>query len=110
MSSYFTGDGTHQALADRLIALMPATGRVTLYRQYVALEKYRQALHCYYDLHNNGLANKAREMHRLFGFGSAAFKYAEGKFDHVYMQRVELRMDEFVKKAAIEQGWIDPDA
>jgi hypothetical protein len=107
--SYFMGSGMHQALMDRLIDLLPGSGPVELHRQYVALEKLRQALHCYYDLHNNGLANKAREAHKIFGFGSAPFKVAEGKFDQIYLGRVELRMDEFVTKAATEQGWIPAD-
>lgn len=104
---YYNQNGKHQALASRLMALMPAQGPVNLHKQYVALERYRQALHCYYDLYNNGLENKAREAHKLFGFGSAPFKYAEGKFEPVYHERVELKMDEFVMKAAIEQGWIE---
>lgn len=104
---YFHQAGLYQDLLDRLVVLFPESGPVNLCKQYVAHEKLRQALHCYYDLHNNGLANKAREAHRIFGFGSQPFKIAEGRFDRVYMDRVELRMNDLILAAAHERGWID---
>jgi hypothetical protein len=106
-SCYFTGEGRYQEYMNRLLPLIPDFGPVELHQQYVALEKLRQALHCYYDLYNHGLANNARQAHKIFGFGSAPFKISDEKFDPIYYSRVDLRMDEFVIKAATEQGWIE---
>ena len=94
---YWNGNGTYQALNDKLRTLIPHEGPVPTGSP--KLEKLRVAGNCYYDLFNNGLGNRAAEFRRVFGFGG---KYiTENGF---YEPKLEAMMDDIILAAGLEQG------
>ena len=67
MATYWNNKGTFQEIADSLQRLIPAIGEVPEGKTTnKALERFRRAQNCYYDLYNNGLCNRAREFSTLF--------------------------------------------
>jgi hypothetical protein len=67
MSTYWNNEGAYQAIAEELQALLPSSGEVLEGKTTnKALERFRRAQNCYYDLYNNGLCNRAREFSTLF--------------------------------------------
>jgi len=67
MSTYWNNEGAYQAIAGELQALLPSSGEVLEGKTTnKALERFRRAQNCYYDLYNNGLCNRAREFSTLF--------------------------------------------
>jgi hypothetical protein len=106
---YWVSNGKHEALAATLREMIPASGSVLRPRKNKALEKFRKACNCYYDLYNNGLINRAREFAGVFGIASSQYKYTirYPTFDSRLYTRVEAKMDEIVLDAALEQGLIN---
>lgn len=101
-NSYWNHNGKFEAAAKQLRTLIPIEGPVTLSRSTnKALEKFRKACNCYYDLYNNGLCNRRAEFRRVFGINSNNYRVA-GQDKYLY-SAVELVMDEIVQAAAIEQ-------
>jgi hypothetical protein len=102
MNTYWEGTGKYQDLYNKLHTLIPNSGSVTDVIKNPSLERLRIAGNCYYDLFNNGLANRAVEFRKVFGFGGKWIVRA--KFpDH---EPLERKLDEFILTAAIEQGLI----
>jgi hypothetical protein len=66
-TSFWNGNSHYQFMADRLNTLIPLMGSVEDPKRNPALEKFRIASGCYYDLFNNGLGNRARQFGRVFG-------------------------------------------
>ena len=108
MQSFWNNDSDMQDLADELSSLVPAMGPVPDPRKNKALERFRRASNCYYDLYNNGLDNRRQEFYRLFKIRVSDFyKYSLRRrdidFDRI-MPVVEPVMRQFVLDAAAEQG------
>lgn len=108
IQSFWNNDSDMQDLADELSSLVPAMGPVPDPRKNKALERFRRASNCYYDLYNNGLCNRRQEFYRLFKIRVSDFyKYSLRRrdidFDRI-MPVVEPVMRQFVLDAAAEQG------
>lgn len=114
MKSFWNNDSDLQDVADRLAALVPAMGAVEQPRKNKALERFRRASNCYYDLYNNGLCNRGPEFRRIFKVRVSDFytyryshslrgRYRDIDFDRI-MPVVEPIMREIVIIAASEQG------
>jgi hypothetical protein len=67
-NTYWCQKGKHEALDKELRKLVPSSGEVENADSNPALEKYRVASNCYYDLYNNGLCNRGEEFKKTFGF------------------------------------------
>lgn len=99
--SYWSHQGTYQALYEKLAELIPAEGEVPdSKRKNRNLEKLRRASNCYYDLFNNGLCNRAAEFARVFGFSGK--QIVRSRFYDI--SGLEVAMDEIILAAALEQG------
>lgn len=94
IKSFWNNDSSQCNLIDRLHSLIPAAGEVPDKKKNKALEKFRKASNCYYDLYNNGLCNRAAEFYKVFGFSGLQSD----------APRIEERMNQIVKEAAAEQG------
>ena len=108
MQSFWNNNSDMQDLADELSSLVPAMGPVPDPRKNKALERFRRASNCYYDLYNNGLCNRRQEFYRLFKIRVSDFynpwmRGREIDFDRI-MPVVEPVMRQFVIEAAAEQG------
>ncbi len=101
-NSYWNNNGTHQALADKLQAMIPPEGSISGSKN-AKLEKLRKAINCYYDLYNNGLYNRGRSFSKLF-FPYARYQYRGHHFVEAMYEHTEAKMDEFIVEAAREQG------
>lgn len=105
-SSYWNNSGKHQEHIDSLDDLIPATGSVSHPRsKNRALEKYRKASNCYYDLFNNGLCNRADEFRRVFNISSSHYKLygSYGRYNNRLYELVEEKMDKITEAAVNEQ-------
>lgn len=105
--TYWNRDGKYQILASALEKLVPASGSVEYPEANPKLEKFRKASNCYYDLYNNGLYNRAKEFYHVFGIASSQYKIGYGVFrDFSYnlYSETELRMNQIILDAAVEQG------
>jgi len=106
--TYWASKGKHQLFADFLENFVPASGEVQDKRKNKALEKFRKASNCYYDLYNNGLRNFSRQATSVFGIRTSRFKNHDypraGKsaFYEKYYELVEKKMDEIIL-AAIDE-------
>lgn len=108
MQSFWNSNSDIQHVADELSDLVPAMGSVPEPRKNKALERFRRATNCYYDLYNNGLDNRRQEFYRLFKVRVSDFyipwkRGREIDFDRI-MPVVEPIMRSFVLAAAAEQG------
>jgi hypothetical protein len=112
MQSFWNNDSDLQDIADQLVLMVPDMGPVEQPRKNKALERFRRASNCYYDLYNNGLCNRGPEFRRLFKVRVSDFyKYSYGlrgryrdiDFDRI-MPVVEPIMRNIVMAAAREQG------
>lgn len=105
-NSYWNNNGRFQMYVEELEALIPSEGEVNEPRKNKALEKFRKASNCYYDLYNNGLCNRASEFREVFGIASTKYKEKVGRYssfvDELY-DRVETVMDEIILNAVKEQ-------
>lgn len=105
-NTYWNHNGKYQAAGDLLQALIPVEGEVQNHKKNPALEKYRNASNCYYDLYNNGLCNRASQFAGLFKLPSSRYKHGwDGKFREALYERTEEKMDLIILAAAIEQGY-----
>jgi hypothetical protein len=109
MTTYWNNEGTYQDIAEELQALLPASGEVAEGKTTnKALERFRKAQNCYYDLYNNGLCNRAREFSTVFrisgvpreikrnyGYNFLVSSVTEGA--------IENKMDGFILDAYSEQ-------
>ena len=106
MNTYWNHNGKYEAFAQFLHTLIPLEGTVDKPHKNKALEKFRKASNCYYDLYNNGLWNRASQFAKVFGIRSSHYKYLPGAhqtfMDELYKE-TEKKMDEIVLEAMLEQ-------
>ncbi|MCA1800537.1 MAG: hypothetical protein LC650_04520 [Actinobacteria bacterium] len=107
MGLYWNNDGLYEEAAKALMTLIPGQGAVNEPRKNKALEKFRKASNCYYDLYNNGLGNRMSEFRKVFGFAASPYRQrwkGYGCFDAPLYTRTEDAMHEIIRNAAHEQG------
>lgn len=103
-NTYWNAKGLYQEQANKLGELIPLQGECEHYRTTnKALDKFRRAQNCYYDLYNNGLCNRADEFRRVFGFGGTVIVKEEG-YVGTRTQWTESEMDNIIYNACQEQG------
>jgi hypothetical protein len=102
--TYWNNNGKHEVLNQLLHAMVPAQGEVANHKKNKALEKFRRASNCYYDLYNNGLCNRANEFRSVFGFSAVRMKTWDGWFRDACFVKTEQVMDQIIEAAAVEQG------
>jgi len=103
--SYWNHRGTYQAATAELEKLIPIQGPVENPRTANrALEKFRRASNCYYDLYNNGLCNRADEFRQVFGIASSHYRWGDYRFFEELYAATERKLDRIVEAAAREQG------
>jgi hypothetical protein len=106
-NTYWSHKGRHEALITELNKLVPSSGGVENTDDNPALEKFRVASNCYYDLYNNGLGNRGKEFEGVFGF--SAFDVGEDcngfsvELTQELIDRTESKMDEIIVRAAHKQ-------
>ena len=104
-TTYWNSNGRYQIVQDLLAAKIPVEGPVQNTRKNRALEKFRRASNCYYDLYNNGLCNRMAEFTYIFDLSARAYRlYGKHGFDQLLYRRTEEKMDAIVYAAAVEQG------
>jgi hypothetical protein len=117
--TYWSHKGKHPLTQDALESLVPAEGEIPNAESNPALEQFRIAANCYYDLYNNGLCNLWEEFEEVFGFHGPYYEYEADEDDDDQrpyrdiekawwtvqnVNRVEDRVNEIIIQAAIEQG------
>ena len=102
-NTYWNSNGKYQAVAMKLLDLIPSSGEVEQPRKNKALEKLRKGINCYYDLYNNGLCNRASEFYHVYKIPSSHYRIGRSFDDNLY-EEVEAKMDVLIENAAIEQG------
>jgi len=103
-NTYWNSNGTHQAAIEALRALIPVFGPVAQPSKNRALERFRKASNCYYDLYNNGLGNRARAFATIFGIAPSHYRIERFTFSPAFYVETEEAMDAIVLAAAKEQG------
>jgi hypothetical protein len=108
-STYWCKKGKHEDLHTALQELIPDEGKVKSHIKNRALERFRIASNCYYDLYNNGLCNRARSFARVFGFGAftlmaGSLKTGGYTITQPLIDRTEGKMDEIILAAYAEQS------
>lgn len=106
-NTYWNRSGKYQELADQLRERVPAMGPVEHPYKNKALERFRNASNCYYDLYNNGLMNRAKQFARIFSVRSTRFRSVINGFLPRLYELTESKMDEIVLEAAKEQGLLN---
>ena len=114
-NTYWANKGTHQAIIEKLQALVPEDGPVAQPYKNKALERFRKAVNAYYRLYNDGDFNSGKG--RMFGieyisrFRTRKFYtahngrmqsygcWAQGLYDEV-----EVGINKIIEAAAKEQG------
>lgn len=108
-NTYWNSNGRYQVIADRLRELIPVEGSVAQPRKNKALERFRVASNCYYDLYNNGLCNRTAQFNHVFKTSAKSprycFRSSYGgyKWYNEFHVMIEERMDEIILAAAAEQ-------
>ena len=102
-----------RALAEELtnLELFPASGKVPQHWKHPALEKFRKAQNVVYDIFNNGLGNRGKELKVLgiqkWQLGLAEYRNGQmiysARWDQTE-QTVESVFTPIIEAAAIEQG------
>jgi len=78
-TNFWNGNSHLQPFVSRLESLVPIMGSVNNADRNPALEKFRVASGCYYDLFNNGLGNRARQFGRVFKVRVGEFVEKRGR-------------------------------
>ena len=109
MATYWNEQGTYQTIAEALQGLIPAIGEVPEVKTTnKALERFRKAQNCYYDLYNNGLCNRAREFSTVFRIAGVPREIKQN-YGYNYLvssateDAIDKRMDELIMNAYREQ-------
>ena len=105
-NTYWNENGKYQDLVPKLQALIPIMGEVENARKNPALERFRVASNCYYDLYNNGLGNRCRQFAKLFKIRTSDYRYRQYDYTQGLYELTETKMDEFIQAAAIEQNLV----
>ena len=109
MATYWNNKGTFQEIADSLQRLIPAVGEVPEGKTTnKALERFRRAQNCYYDLYNNGLCNRAREFSTLFRIPGVPREIKQNYGSNFLVssiteEAIDEKMDGFILNAYEEQ-------
>jgi len=109
MATYWNEQGTYQTIAEALQGLVPAIGEVPEGKTTnKALERFRRAQNCYYDLYNNGLGNRAREFSTLFRIPGVPREIKQNYHYNFLVSSltedaIENKMDGFILDAYREQ-------
>ena len=110
MATYWNEQGAYQTIAEALQGLIPAIGEVPEGKTTnKALERFRRAQNCYYDLYNNGLCNKAREFSTVFRIPGVPREIKQNYRYNTLVcktteELIEAKMDKIILAAAKEQG------
>lgn len=108
-TNFWNGNSHLQPFVSRLDSLVPVMGAVDNADRNPALEKFRVASGCYYDLYNNGLCNRAREFSRVFKVRVGDYVIKRGRYGYVDYDidalgdAVEQKMERIVIDAYVEQ-------
>jgi len=117
--SFWNNNSPLKELADKVQKLVPAQGDIKGSRNR-KLERWRKAMNAYYDLHNNGLCNRAQSFSKIFKM--APSHYMTGwnwKVKYRYFTQddfrrigevIEPKMEQMCIDAAVEQGIITEKA
>jgi len=109
MATYWNEQGAYQTIAEALQGLIPAIGEVPEGKTTnKALERFRRAQNCYYDLYNNGLGNRAREFSILFRIAGVPREIKQNYRTNFLVSSltegaIENKMDGFILDAYREQ-------
>lgn len=105
-NTYWNHKGRHQAASTELAKLIPSEGAVDHPRgKNRALDKFRRASNCYYDLYNNGLINRGAEFRGVFNIRTSQYRTGNSYGFRTQMYTItEAAMDEIIQAAAAEQG------
>lgn len=104
-NTYWNHKGRFETFAAAVQELVPVEGAVHNVSKNRALERFRKAVNCYYDLYNNGLCNRAASFNKLFGLASSHYRLRGRivRFDPSLYEDVEAKMDQIVLDAYAEQ-------
>lgn len=104
LATYWNSKGKYQVVCDLLGEMVPDSGPVTGSKNR-ALEKYRKACNCYYDLYNNGLINRATSFAKVFKIPASQYRIpgTYGRFGHYLYVQTEDVMNDIIVAAALEQ-------
>ncbi len=105
--TYWNNKGKYEDVNKQLAALVPVSGEVKDAANNPALERFRIASNCYYDLYNNGLCNRKAEFRKVFGFASK-HKYGDG-ISQTLIDDTEEVFNVIILDAAKEQGILPKD-
>jgi hypothetical protein len=101
---YWYNTGSHEDKNAKLWKLIPPMGSVSSPRgKNKLLEKYRRASKLYYDLYSNGLYNRSREWHGMFGFSCIDARLAGSWGGEGVEKAIEGKMDKIISDAWNEQ-------
>ena len=108
-ATYWNANGRYQEAVYALQALVPAEGPVKHPGRHKALERFRVASNCYYDLYNNGLCNRAAQFNAVFEIrAKSRMNCYQGRYGLEWTPEfyacVEDKMNAIVAAAAEEQG------
>jgi hypothetical protein len=108
-NTYWSRKGKYPEQNAALEKLIPDSGAVPNPRKNKALERFRVASNCYYDLYNNGLCNRAASFAKTFGFSGRALMAGRIKtgglsLTQTLIDQTETWMDEIVLAAYQEQS------
>jgi len=101
---YWNNNGQFEDGTKKLTQLVPIEGNITG-KKNRALEKFRIACNCYYDLYNNGLGNSAAEFRRVFKIASSKYRIRwTNRFTDELYALTEEALNDIIISAAQEQG------
>jgi hypothetical protein len=112
MKSYWDNTGKFQQQADILQKLLPDSGQCPNLTQNEALDLFRRACNCYYDLYNNGLCNKGQQFAAIFRIAGVPSEIRSRRglstmLSVETMMAIEERMDQIITAAVMEQFLTD---
>jgi hypothetical protein len=117
--TYWSHKGKYPEIKDAIDKLIPDEGEIPNADRNPALETFRVASNCCYDLYNNGLCNRAEEFQEVFGFEGPYREYDpeeddddrrsynendEAWWTQENINRVEDAINRIILAAAKEQG------
>lgn len=104
--TYWADKGKYPQTLEALQTLVPEAGEVKDAENKPALEQFRIASNCYYDLYNNGLCNRGDEFEEVFGFAGPDY---HDELTQEVVDRTEDAMNRIIVAAAQEQGIYIPE-
>lgn len=104
-NTYWAGKGKHETEHSAVAKLIPPMDEVPNADRNPALEQYRVATNCYYDLYNNGLGNRNKEFIEIFGDfdGQIDDEDPLHELTQEIIDGVENKMNEIILAAYAEQ-------